>query len=52
MKKIKDYAFVHFEERIQAVEGGKKHDMKVFNPLGLCKVKNEYAVKVYSTLWV
>ena len=52
MKKIKDYAFVHFEERIQAVEGEKKHDMKVFNPLGFCKVKNEYDVKVYSTLWV
>ena len=53
VKKIKDYAFVHFEERIQAVEGEKRTWYEsVFNPLGLWKVKNEYDVTVYSTLWV
>ena len=36
MKKIKDYAFVHFEERIQAVEGEKEHDMKVCSTLWVC----------------
>ena len=36
VKKIKDYAFVHFEERIQAVEGEKEHDMKVCSTLWVC----------------
>ena len=36
VKKIKDYAFVHFEERIQAVEGEKEHDMKVNSTLWVC----------------
>ena len=36
VKKIKDYAFVHFEERIQAVEGEKWIWCEsIFNPLGL-----------------
>ena len=52
MKKIKDYAFVHFEERIQAVEGEKEHDAKVYSTLWVWTAAESSKILLFPLLFL